>query len=118
MQMSKHAEEMSQQRGVTGEVMELHQQHSDQDAFVGSGLISRTLTERAFREMVESGVTVQLAEKVRRLAIVYSGSGDMVITVLQMRHGKAKIYTRGNWKRSDGRPARRSKEKLRRQYHG
>jgi len=118
MNTSKHAEEMLQHRGVTGTVIELHQRHSDQDAFVGSGCISRTLTKKAFHEMVSDGVSVQLAEKVKVLAIIYSGFGDMIVTVLPMKNGKAKTYTRGSRKRSHGRPVRKSKEQLRGRYHG
>lgn len=115
--MTNHAEHMAQIRGVTLENIRMHQRFADREAFVGSGCSSLTITPRGIKSMTGSGVSIQSADKVGRMAIVYSSDGS-IVTVLPMMSGKAKIYTRGAKKRSKGRSNRRSKENLRRQRRG
>ena len=117
MHMSKHAERMSQVRGITMEFVVLHQSFADREAFVGSGCSSLTISDKGIEAMIGSGVSVQVVDKVRRMAIVYAPNGS-IITLLPMINGKAKNYTRGARKRSRGRSARKSKENLRRRYRG
>jgi hypothetical protein len=117
MNISKHAEEMIQVRGVTSDYISLHQRFADREVFVGSGCTSSTITPKGVEAMIESGVSRQVADKIRRLAIVYSNDGS-IVTILPMVDGKAKNYTRGARKRSKGRHAYRSKEILRRQRRG
>jgi hypothetical protein len=117
MYKSKHAEKMIQVRGVTSNCVSLHQIFADREAFVGSGCISSTITQKGVEAMIESGVSHQMADKVRRLAIIYSHDGQ-IITILPMVDGKAKNYTRGARKRSKGRSAGQSKEFIRRQRRG
>jgi hypothetical protein len=117
MYKSKHAEEMIQVRGVTSNCISLHQLFADREAFVGSGRTSSTITQKGVEAMIESGVSHQMADKVRRLAIVYGYEG-IIITILPMVDGKAKNYTRGARKRSKGRSFGRSKEIIRRQRRG
>ena len=97
MQLTEHAQRRVQQRGTTDEVLSLHEVYADIDAFVGSGCISRTLSTKAFQDMIEEGVSVQAAERARKRAIVYSADGS-VITVLLMRSGSASHYRRGDRK--------------------
>jgi hypothetical protein len=115
--MSKHAEQMSQVRGITMKMVELHEKFADREAFVGGGRSSYTVSPKGVEAMIRSGISVQVADKVQRIAIVYGGTGT-VVTLLRMLDGKAKNYTRGARKRSRGRSLRNSKESLRRRRRG
>ncbi len=117
MDKSKHAEKMSQCRGITMANLELHQKFADREAFVGSGCTSWTISPKETKAMIDGGVSAQVVDKIRRIAVVYGQNGK-IVTLLPMIGGKAKNYTRGARRRSHGRAARNSKECLRRRYRG
>ena len=117
MNISTHAQMRMQNRGITKELFSLHQRFADREAFVGSGCSSWTITNQGVNAMVDSGISIQTVDKVRRLAIIYGGDGT-IVTALPMVDGKAKNYTRGARRRSHGRRERNSKEKLRKYYRG
>ena len=94
MKLTKHAEKMIQKRAVSKEAISLHQHFADREVFVGSGCCSSTVTPRGFSVMVKYGVPVQMAEKVRRMAIIY-GSDGVIVTLFPLICGRAKTYTRG-----------------------
>jgi hypothetical protein len=95
---TKHASKRLQQRGVTSEALELHEQYADKECFVGGGLVSRTLTDAAIEEMKLMGVHQQKAEKVRKMAVIYTPN-DRIITILFVQPGQGKTYRRGSRKR-------------------
>lgn len=95
---TKHAAKRIQQRGVTSDVLELHEQYADEDCFVGGGCISRTLTDGVIEEMKIMGVNQQKAEKARRMAIIYTPN-ERIVTILYIKPGQGKTYCRGNRKR-------------------
>ena len=63
---TKHAEKRSQQRGVTSELIALHEKHADEEWFVGSGFVSRTLSDTAVAEMKLRGIQQQKVENSQR----------------------------------------------------
>ena len=58
---TKHAENRSQQRGVTSELLGLHEKYADKECFVGSSCVSRTLTDTAVAEMKLEGIIPDLS---------------------------------------------------------
>lgn len=98
---TQHASKRLQQRGVTFEVLALHEQYADKECFVGNGCISRTLSNMAIEEMKFMGVNWQHAEKVRKMAVIYTPA-DRICTVLFLRPGHGRTYRRGTRKRYRG----------------
>ena len=60
--VTKHAENRSQHRGVTLELLALHEKNADKECFVGGGCLSRTLTNTAVSEMRLGGIQQQKIE--------------------------------------------------------
>ncbi|MDC0190222.1 hypothetical protein OAJ77_03215 [Rhodospirillales bacterium] len=104
--MSHHAEVRKQQRGITAQIMSLHERYADQECFVGNGCISRTLSNAAAKKMKVVGIKQQEIEKVRKTAIVYART-DEVVTPLFVFPGQGHTYRRGSRKRYSKRNNRR-----------
>jgi hypothetical protein len=96
-----HASVRMQQRGVSTDMLVLHERYADVECFVGNGRISRTLTDVAASEMKRIGVSQQNVEKVRKMAVLYTRN-DNLVTVLFVRAGHGKTYRQGARKRYQG----------------
>ena len=96
--VTKHAENRSQHRGVTLELLALHEKYADKKCFVGGGCLSRTLTNTAVSEMRLGGIQQQKIEKIRKMAVLYTPN-NKIVTLLFVRQGYGRTYRRGSQKR-------------------
>ena len=100
---SRHARVRIQQRGVTSEILKLHEEYADMECCVGNGCTSRTLTDSAASELRHHGISQQIIEKARKMAVLYSES-QQIVTVLFVGAGHGRTYRRGEKKRYRSNP--------------
>jgi len=93
LNLSKHAAKRMSQRGIRHIDIQLLIAYSDLVLPRGNHSSSYTMTERAYRDMLESDVPIQVADRIRNMCAIVSWDGE-VVSVMKLFGSRGKRYRR------------------------
>lgn len=98
--ITKHAIKRNSQRGIRMSDLNLFMMYADLIIPVGSGCSSYTLGPNGLKAVIASGVSIQVADRIKRLSVVISPTGK-IITTIKDDNKQCKRYRRYKMCRRD-----------------